>query len=329
MDTEKKILITGGSGFIGTNLIDYFVSKGHKVINIDKAIPRDPKHKRFWRQLDICNNQELREYVSGFSPDHIIHMAARTDLDGVTIDDYQANTLGIESLIEVASDLQSLKRIVFASSMLVCPLGYQPKHDLEFCPTTVYGKSKVIGEQIVRSQATGKLNWTIVRPTSLWGPWFGVPYRNFFDAIAHKRYIHPRGKRIRRSYGFVLNAVEAIEKIIFCKEESKVNEKVFYLADYAPIELFSWASMISRAFGVPTPKEVPLPLLIGLSKIGDGMKLLGIRNPPLSTFRLNNLLTDAVYNLKPLEEITGSLSYKLDDAIAVTVDWIKSNKTSK
>ena len=81
--------------------------------------------------------------------------------------------------------------------------------------------------------------------------------------------------------------------------------------------------MISQAFGVPAPKEVPLTLLKGLSKIGDVMKLLGISNPPLSTFRLNNLLTESVYNLKPLEAIAGSLSYGLDDAIAETVDWVK------
>lgn len=105
-------------------------------------------------------------------------MAARTDLNGTSIQDYKANTDGVKSVIEAASVSSSLKHVIFAPSMLVCPLGYHPDGDEDYCPNTVYGESKVV-EQLVRSLATGLLMWTIVRPTSLWGPWFDIHYKNF------------------------------------------------------------------------------------------------------------------------------------------------------
>lgn len=309
---------------MGTNLVEYFKTKGHEVINVDIASPRNPKHLLFWREADICDTVLLRKIVKEFAPENILHMAARTDLNGFTLDDYRSNTEGVRSLIEVAKDIPSLKRVVFASSMLVCPLGYQPKNDEDFCPKTIYGQSKVVGEQLVRSLATSYFNWIIVRPTSLWGPWFGTPYKNFFDAVAKQRYMHPKGKRIKRSYGFVLNATDIIDRLIsYSEKKQEINGRVFYLADYEPIELFNWATKISKEFNIPPPREVPLALLRGIAKIGDGMKVAGISNPPLSSFRLDNLLTDAVYDMATLEKIVGPLKYNVDEAICLTVDWIK------
>ena len=122
-------------------------------------------------------------------------MAARTDLDGSSIDDYSANTDGCRAVIEAAARHPQIQRVIFASSMLVCALGYSPKHDSDYCPTTRYGESKVLGERYVREMAADHFPWTIVRPTSLWGPWFSVPYKKFFDAVARRMYLHPRGWR--------------------------------------------------------------------------------------------------------------------------------------
>ena len=50
-----RILITGGSGFIGTNLIDSLVNKGYNVLNIDKAEPLDYKQNSLWKKLNIMD----------------------------------------------------------------------------------------------------------------------------------------------------------------------------------------------------------------------------------------------------------------------------------
>lgn len=323
----RKVLVTGGSGFVGTNLVAHCIERGWEVRNLDIVPPRNPEHLPYWYQGDIRDAESLLEACRAFAPTDILHMAARTDLEGRSLRDYSANTDGVRHMIQAAAELPNLKRIIFASSMLVCRLGYQPRGAFDFAPDTVYGQSKVKGEQLVRELATGRLPWTIVRPTSLWGPWFQVPYREFFTAVCRRRYIHPKGWRIRRSYGFVLNAVYQIEKILNCPDSAKVNEEVFYLADYEPIELLHWALLISRQFGVQPPKEVPLTILKGLALCGDVLKSAGMKRVPITSMRLRNLLTEAIYDLSPLYEIAGNTPHSLDKAVDMTVNWMKTQRS--
>ena len=55
----KKILITGGSGFIGTNLVAFYHSLGHKVLNLDTAMPKISEHLSLWENVDLCNGKKL------------------------------------------------------------------------------------------------------------------------------------------------------------------------------------------------------------------------------------------------------------------------------
>lgn len=318
----SKIIVTGGSGFFGTNLVEHYSQLGWDVINIDIAEPRNPLHRSYWKKADIRDTVQIQNLFSDIAPDIILHMAARTDLLGQTLEDYSSNTDGVASIIQAASHSPRLGKVVFASSMLVCPLGYMPKDEFDVCPTTVYGRSKAVGEKHVREMAKDKFAWSIVRPTSLWGPWFGIPYKDFFSAVAKRRYVHPQGRRIHRSYGFALNATYQVQKLA---ESSSADNRVFYLADYAPIELLRWSHMISNHFQVPHPREVPLTLLKGVAKCGDAALRLGFQRMPLTSSRLNNLLTDAVYDLTPLREIASDTPYSVETAVGMTVEWMKKN----
>ncbi len=78
--------------------------------------------------------------------------------------------------------------------------------------------------------------WLIVRPTSIWGPWFAEPYRDFFTAIQRGLYMHPRGVRVRRSYGFVDNSVFILDRLTQ-HARGAAHRRTFYVADYEPVEL--------------------------------------------------------------------------------------------
>ena len=239
-----KVLITGGSGFIGTNLMAFYLSRGAEISNLDITTPQNPEHERYCKQVDLLDRERLRDEIHAFSPTHIFHMAARTDLDETRdINGYAANIQGVANLLATTKGLPGLERVIFASSLLVCKNGYQPQSETDYCPNTLYGESKVLAEKIVREAEDIPCPWVLVRPTFIWGPWFGPPYREFFLTIAKGLYVHPGNICINQSLGFVGNTVYQLHKLMEAPVE-KVHRKTFYLADYPPANMRLWADLI-------------------------------------------------------------------------------------
>lgn len=323
-----RYLVTGGSGFIGTNLIEALLKKGNQVLNIDIKRPKKEDHFICWEKIDILDLASLSQSIKIFNPEIIFHLAARTDLNGKSIEDYQANTLGVKNLITSIKDLQKLQLIVFASSRLVCEIGYTPKDDFDFRPTTPYGESKVFGENLIRAcESSIPCAWTIVRPTSIWGPWFDIPYKTFFTAIQNGRYLHPGSIKIPKSFGFVGNTIYQLLSISNSTKDD-VNKKVFYLADYSPIDVLNFAKAIKHNFQAPNIKTLNINLLKILALIGDLFRVIGWKSVPLTTFRLNNLITPMIHNTETLEKITGALPYTVEDGVKITVDWMLQDQQS-
>jgi GlcNAc-P-P-Und epimerase len=319
----SRIMVTGGSGFIGTNLIQHCSDLGHEVLNIDIRHPKNPAAPGFFVQADILDPPLLIETVRDFDPQYIVHLAARTDLDGTTDRDYPANIEGVSNVIAAAKVAPKLRRAIFASSMYVCKLGYVPRRDDDYCPHTAYGHSKQLGEELLRQQAGDQFPWTLIRPTSIWGPWFDVPYRGFFDAVRKGFYVHPHGYEIRRSYGFVLNSVVQICRLLEVEEDDTVHGKIFYVADYEPTDPLDWAQTIAHRFGSRQIRQVPIAAMRLGARVGDLLKAAGMRNPPLSSFRLNNLLTNAVFDLDSTRQVAGELPYTMEQGVQITVDWMR------
>ena len=320
----NKILVTGGSGFIGTNLIEYYMSIGDEVFNIDINQPRNIEHLDQWRKVDLLDKDKLTSAIKEIEPNIVFHMAARTDLNGLNVGSYDVNTRGVENLIGALNELSTLDFVVFASSMLVCRLGYKPSSEVDYCPNTPYGESKVIGEGLIRSSNI-RFPWVIVRPTSIWGPWFATPYRDFFDMIRKGFYVHPKGVRVRRSYGFIYNSIFQLSRIADRLNDSLVG-KTIYLADYQPIELKSWSENIQKSLKVREVKEAPMLLFKVAAKLGDTLKIFGYKNPPMSSFRLNNMLTPMVHDTTPLKKYCGAVPYSINEGVIVTCEWLLTYK---
>ena len=184
-----KILITGGSGFIGTNLVDGLINQGHEILNVDIVGPKKVEHNSFWVNCDILDSQKLIQYISSFNPEWVVHLAARVDSDGKTLEDYKVNTQGTANLIDIVKKNKNIERLVITSTEFVNYRGPLPTSDDDYHPYTVYGESKVISEKLTRNAQLDCI-WTIIRPTRVWGYW-QADRLQFYRMLYRGLYIHP------------------------------------------------------------------------------------------------------------------------------------------
>lgn len=319
-----KILITGSSGFIGSAFLHHLINKGFEVKGLDLQEPRYKEHFPFWEKVDILDPVAIRKVFSSFQPSHLVHLAARTDLGlDSNLDGFKANIDGVRNVLDACIELKSLQIALFASTILVSEVGYLPKAIDDYHPTTPYGESKVIGENIIRGMPESvNFGWCIIRPTSIWGPGYGSHYINLFRTIAKGRYFHPGDADNLVTYGYIGNCVFQMEKLLH-SGMSEIHKKTFYIGDYSPTRLKEWVGMIHRSLGRGKVYTLPGALSRVIANTGDMLWKCGWKNVPMTTFRLKNMSTDRLYDTKNLEAITGELPYSLESAVQETISWLK------
>lgn len=314
-----KVLITGASGFIGTNLLEDMLGKGYEVLNIDFSEPKIKERNGVWKNIDIVNYEPFEKAVLEYGPDYIVHLAARTDLDGKNVDDYKANTIGVENLMKIVKKLPELKKIVIASSKFVTENGYKIKDQFDYCPHTVYGESKVVTEKNVWANKP-HCDWCIIRPTSIWGPFFGEPYRNFFDLVMKRMYFHIGHIECHKTYGYIGNAIYQIEQLLF-NETLDENNKVFYIGDEPAYEINEWADEIANELGFKVP-TMPVWFVKCLAKFGDLVGLVGVHFP-MQSFRFHNMTNDGVNDMTNTYKVAPEMPFTRLEGTKATIKWIK------
>ncbi len=168
-----KALVTGGTGFIGSNLIEQLVNKNYEVCTIAK----DNFHIEFLNSLnvrvleyDLNNLPDLHSELS--EVDYIYHLAGVTRAISKN-DYYLGNFSATKNFLKVCKlSCKNLKRFVYLSSLAaVGPSldGNPVDEDTPYHPVSHYGKSKMMGElEVIRS--SNRLPVTILRPSSVYGP---------------------------------------------------------------------------------------------------------------------------------------------------------------
>ncbi|HEX4592342.1 MAG TPA: NAD(P)-dependent oxidoreductase [Gemmataceae bacterium] len=315
----RRALLTGGTGFIGTNLTDALLAAGREVLVIARRPPRHQPHRRCFVEADVLDRDRLRRIVRDFGPTDIVHLAAQTDF--VTWEDadgFRVNTEGTANVIRVAEEMPTVERFVFASSHVVA--GRRPTG------RRVYADSKRAGEEIVRGRPPHGPVWTIVRPCSIWGPWFGPPFRPFFLAIARGRYFHPGRVDPPKRTGFVGNICHQVIRLLDAPAPA-VAGRTIYLADYEPIRIREWAELIARRMGRPILRTLPEPAVRAGALAGDLLQRLGVRNPPLSSHRLANMRLDTSdIPIDDIARIAGRLPFTLERGVDATVRWLRESR---
>lgn len=190
-----RLLITGGAGFIGSNLVMQAVQQGHQVLNLDKLtyassyqmlrqLDADPRYR--FMNADIADGSVVTQALQQFSPTAVIHLAAETHVDR-SIDDarpfVEANIVGTFQLLsqllkywrgELSVRPPSTFRLVHISTDEVYgSLGTEGcfTESSSYQPRSPYSASKAAADHLVRAWFhTYQLPSLVIHPSNNYGP---------------------------------------------------------------------------------------------------------------------------------------------------------------
>lgn len=318
--TDKRVVVTGGSGFIGIHLVELLCQQGYMVLNLDIKQPLDRKNLNVWTNVSLLEKDSLKVYMDAFSPNYIVHLAATTTQNAKSLDDFQVNLKGTQNLIEIANSLTDLKKFVFTSTQYVNFPGYRHSEMLnELIPYGFYGESKLLGEKMTKELFRSS-NWTVIRPTTIWGPWHPVLVDGLWMQIAKGRYLHPTEDNSIKAYGYVKNSAWQIARLLEI-ENCYTDKKVFYLAD-ENIHQEKWVSAFVNRLTGKKMRKIPRFILNIVSEIGELLNKLDV-NFPLYRSRYFNLVTSNPSPLEATLELLGPSPIALEIAVEETCSWLE------
>ena len=185
-----NILVTGGCGLIGHNVVNLLEQLGHDVSIIDNRttyglVPQDEldylmherlkkvKSKSIYRE-DIETAVAVDYLVGKHQPDIVIHMASFPRQKVVNVNPAWGSRVMMEGLINVleSSKKYNVKKVLYiSSSMVYGDFSDDVTEDAVCNPIGQYGIMKLAGEHLVKDYARrGSFNYTIIRPSAVYGP---------------------------------------------------------------------------------------------------------------------------------------------------------------
>jgi GlcNAc-P-P-Und epimerase len=318
--TAKRVLVTGGSGFIGTNLLLRLLSGPAVILNLDLKPPPVEGLRSSWSCCDITDDAATRRAIVDFGPHYVLHLAGRTDVVGKTLADYAANTVGSRNVVEACRACGAIERFILTSSQFVCGPGPLPASDVDFRPHTIYGESKVVAERELRV-LDPRFVWSIIRPTNVWGAFHPRYPLEFWRVLRRGLYLHPAGPQVIRSYAYVGNVVEQTLALLGAPPES-VNRRVFYVGD-PPDELIKWVDAFALALTGRRVRKVPIAALKMIALMGDFVEAM-IGRAPLTSSRLRSMTEDYVTPMDGTFALLGPPHFSVDEGIVATMAWLRT-----
>lgn len=239
-----KIVIIGGSGFVGTRLTSRLLKAGHSVIIADKN--DSVKYSQYRVFADVRDVASLESAITGSQV--VINLAAehRDDVTPKSLYD-DVNVLGAENVCMVCSKL-GVKKIIFTSSVAVygfAPVGTDEDGKIEYFND--YGRTKWLAEGIYRDwlDRDGRNSLTIVRPTVIFGEQNRGNVYNLLKQIAEGRFLMVGNGTNVKSMAYVENVAAFLE---YCLG-NPTGESLFNYIDKPDFDMNTLVSTVFSTLG--------------------------------------------------------------------------------
>lgn len=325
-----KILITGGSGFIGSFIVEEALNR-----NMETWVAvRSSSSRKFLQdtrirfiELDFSSEENLRKQLAGHKFDYVVHAAGVTKcLD--KNDFFRMNTNGTANLVNVLSEPDRMpRRMVFLSSLSIFGAirEQQPYRDIEPTdqpkPNTAYGESKLKAERIVTESGIPSV---ILRPTGVYGP---REKDYFLMAKSIKGHVDFAVGYKQQDITFVY--VKDVVQAVFLALDRGKPGSAYFLTDGEVYQSATFSKLIHEALGRPWWIRITAPVWVlrVITFFGDAIahitgKISALNNDKYHILKQRNWRC----NIRPaINELGFAPEYNLKKGVRETIEWYKAN----
>jgi dihydroflavonol-4-reductase len=322
-----KALVTGGTGFVGSHLVDKLLEKGYEV----RCLTRKSSNLRWLKDLNVeivCgslyDDATLKKAVENV--DYVFHIAGAV-MSKTKQGFFVSNQLATKNLAEACLKYnKNLKRFIYLSSGTACGPNNSGKPNVETddCnPITTYGKSKIAAEKEL-FQRSQELPITIIRPPAIYGPRDEAIYQ-YFMAVS-KGLISLIG--FSDKYVSLIHSHDLVNGIVLAAESNKTIGEVYNISSE---KYYSWKEIGDVCRKVIGRKTFTLKLphfIVYTAAVFS--QLFGYFSAKGAVFNIEKAkdFTQKYWTFSP-EKAVKDLGYKqeisLEDGIRDTIEWYKKN----
>lgn len=318
MMMPTNVLVTGGSGFIGTHLVQVLLNQNNikNIYVFDINPPNILNERLIHLKCDIRNPIALKlpEPIS-----QCFHLAALAKDPGYEWDEYyQTNYLGTKHLCDFLKS-NNIRNLIFTSTMMAFKAGEKRYSEEDMVNAdTAYGISKALAEEVV---ATWKAEHfqnrlRVVRPGVVFGRGEKGNYTRLYYALKKKRFAYIGRKTTIKSSIYVKDLVKLLLSLV----DDNLTYTIFHGVYPSATSINDICKAMSKVFGFSSNFPViPYQLALAASYLFEILNGLGLKNP-IHHRRIQKLYQSTNISAERLNTLGFIFDYSLEEALA---DWYK------
>jgi len=251
-----KALVTGGTGLLGSHVVDALCEQGHEVRALVRKTSDVSHLKTTKAQLVVGSLSDYNVLVQGAKGvDVVFHSAGKVTPGWGTWEEFEETTVkGTENMIKAAIEA-GVPRFLHVSSHSVLgkaclgtkPVDENTAPDLEFCRDTYYDWAKQKAEEVVMNyHKQGKIGVTIIRPAMIWGPRDTLVADRIYRHMSMRIIVWPGKANPLCAPVYVSDIAEAA---ILAATNPKAVGQIYFVAPPEPVWFRDFCNCIIKAQG--------------------------------------------------------------------------------
>ncbi len=323
-------LVTGAAGFIGSHIVDAFISKGRRVRILIKKHSDTTNiggHLERGAVEVVYGNLHDRATLARALKDctFICNAAALTDLSAKLHDLINTNVIALDAMLEIASQMP-LKRFVQISSISA----FDKSHTIidestPLTPINNYDRSKLEGEEVaLRYWREKRVPVTILEPSAVYGPRVRIGFSYLLEMLDSGRMRYPVNEHTKLNMLYVGDLIQAVEQAFevpeACGERFVIGSEISHTYRYI-------VELAARELGIPAPeKHVPFSIAKCYAFIMQIASKLRGKKPALTVSYFDYITTDIILDISKAQRILGFVPrYSIEEGMSAMVKWYREN----